>query len=212
MTRLSNPIARARSWACLLAIGATGVAAESVTYRFEAELRQVRITPPAGSTSARAASAERITGSFGYRTDARPAATARVPGRVAFGDYDTGFISFDQVDTGGLAGPVALQVTDGIPRSDDPRATIRDELTIAHRAVSTEAPIDSASLRFLYEDADRLQDLAIPARLEFADFASIALTFSTRVDAVGDRGAQGADRIQVLGLVQFEVTRIERVD
>lgn len=52
----------------------------------------------------------------------------------------------------------------------------------------------------------------MPAALNAEDFASIRLRFSTRVDGTSNRGGGRSAAIQVLGLVVFNVTTIQRVE
>ena len=44
---------------------------------------------------------------------------ASSPGRVAFGAYDTGFITFNELDTGRMPREYGVQVTDGMIQTQD---------------------------------------------------------------------------------------------
>lgn len=142
--------------AVLFAVSGQAAVAESVVYRFEAEFGAVHVPPPAGSTTARAASARTLTGTFGYDRDVRQSSAAGIPGRVAFADYATGVISVDQLDIGTLPGQVVTQVTDGRGGPEDPAPGIDDAVTIGHRAVSTASAIDSVTLELRYKNAGAL--------------------------------------------------------
>ncbi len=198
--------------AALVAVSGQAAVAEGVVYRFEAVLGAVHVEPPAGSTAARAASFRALTGRFGYERDVPQSAAAGVPGRVAFADYDTGFITVDQVDLGRLRGQVVTRVTDGVAEAEDPGPAISDEIMIGYRAVSTESAIDSVSLQLRHTDAGAFDGIAMPAALRLQDFDSIRLTFSTRIDSLGNRGQAASGGNQVLGLVVFDVTTIERIE
>ena len=83
---------------------------------------------------------------------------------------------------------------------------------IGYRAVSTESAIDSVSLQLRHTDAGAFDGIAMPAALRLQDFDSIRLTFSTRIDSLGNRGQAASGGNQVLGLVVFDVTTIERIE
>ncbi len=191
---------------------ANGAAAESVVYRFEAERFPTSIAPPEGTVAASAAALPRLSGTFGFETGSPVVAGASSPGRVSFGTYDTGFITVDGLDLGGIAGNVSVRVTDGVPQADDPRMTIVDEVLLGTAAVSTDAPIDALSLRLRYIDAERLQGVDLPVELSRDDIAEMRLMFSTRVDAMSNRADGQTATVDLLGLVAFDITVIERIE
>lgn len=64
----------------------------------------------------------------------------------------------------------------------------------------------------LYKNADMIENAAIPSSLNFEDFASIRVLFSTRIDGLGNRYDQVSGSVEVLGLVSFRVTEIEQIE
>ena len=188
------------------------VSAEPVLYRFEAVRSGVPLPPPEGSVSALAATRSTLTGTFGYATDAAPVSGAEIPHRVAFASFETGTIAIDEVDIGEVPGGFMLQVTDGTTLTDDPWMTIRDEILIASQAISTAAPIDAVTLRLRYSDAERLRGTGLPGTIAADDLDDMIITFTTRRDAVGNRDPAQNGTVEVLGIVLFEITRIERVE
>lgn len=191
---------------------APAASADDVIYRFKAELKRVQISPPSDSMTAKAASARTLTGTFGYAMDVPVAAKAGIPGRVAFAEYDTGFIAIDQLDLGALPGAAVTRVTDGARRADAPGQSIGDEVAISRRALSVDAAVDSISLRIRYGGADELEGVSPPETLEGYDIHSIELIFSTRIDGLTNARQAQSRRAQVLGLANFEITRLQRVE
>ncbi len=190
----------------------SAASAGDVVYRFKAELAQVSISPPPESLSAKAAEIPAITGNLGFSPGAERIAGASNPGRVTFADYATGSITIDQFDISALVGEIATQIRDGVTQTADPKTTIPDEMTIGYRNFSAEEPIDSLTLAMLYRSADMLANAAIPSSLNFEDFASIRLLFSTRIDGSGNRDDQASGSVEVLGLVSFRVTAMEQIE
>ena len=189
-----------------------GAMADPVSYRFEAEFMGAPVAPPPGSVTAIAAGMEKLSGTFGYDTETPRAAGASSPGRVAFAEYGTGFVTIDGIEITEIPGDMFVEITDGVPQTDSSTVAIADAVTLTTRAVSTEAPIDALTLRLRYADAERLQSVALPDALDLADMAGMGLTFSTRIDQMGTR-AQGAGKdAGLLGLVQFTITAIERIE
>lgn len=197
----------------LIGIGAgTGAAAEPVVYRFETGPARIVIAPPEGSVSARAAALPRLSGRFGFDTAARRAAGADDPGRVSFGVYDTGFITVDGLDLGAIPGAPGIRVTDGVPRTDDPKLTISDEWSLGTNAVAPGTLVEALVLRLRYADADRLRNVDLPDALDPADLADMSLTFTTRIDLAGSRAEGPVAAAGLLGHVRFEITLLDRVD
>ncbi|MGD8644131.1 MAG: hypothetical protein PVI15_07580 [Chromatiales bacterium] len=189
-----------------------GVAAESQVFRFEAERSMAGIAPPKGSFAASVASMRRLTGMFGFDSSIPIADGAGIPGRVSFGAYDTGFVSIDGIDSGKVPGKVSVTVTDGVTQSDDPRMTIVDEISLSTQAVSTHEPVDALTLRVRYLDAERLQSVDLPEELLPDDIGEMSLTFSTRIDAMSNRSEGQRATGDLLGLVRFDITVIEKVE
>jgi hypothetical protein len=187
-------------------------AGESLAFRFEGEQSRTRITPPDGSVAALAAAMPRLTGTFGFDTSAPVAAGTGIPGRVAFGVYDTGFITVDGLDVTAVPGEVSVRITDGVTRTDDPRMTIVDEIALSTNAISTDAPVDALTLRVRYRDAERLQSVDLPRALDLNDIAKMSLTFSTRTDSMANRRERAGAPVDLGGLVHFDITMIERVE
>ena len=183
--------------------------AEELVFTFEARLQRVVIQPPEGSLAAQAAQTDSITGRFEFSSSAPVAATAGIPGRVEFASYDTGFISINELDTSGLAGSPEIRISNGITQAEDPKSTIKDEMLFSYRAVSEKEPIDSLALRFSYRDANALRNVGLPTTLDIDDFDSASLSFSSRIDSIGNRAQGDAGTPQVLGLVHFNITAIE---
>lgn len=199
-------------FAALTAFG-SAARAESLTYRFEAEVAIVQGTPPADSLTARAAGLDKITGTFGFATDAPRTVETGIPGRVGFAAYATGVIALNELDLSSLPGPVFLSVGDGIPQQDAPQSTINDNLIIAFDSQARDdAPVDSLSLKIRFDDAEALEGVAVPSALKVAQIGSARLTVSTRRDSYGDRGNSAAGAVQVLGLATFDITTIEAMD
>ncbi len=186
--------------------------AEPVVFRFDAEQSGVPIPPPEGSLAAEAGTLPRISGKFGFESNAPLAAQAELPGRVAFGDYNTGFLFLDSMDIGRVPGNIHVQVTDGATNVNDPRLTIVDEVTLSTRAISTVTPIDAVTLRLRYLDAEQLQGVELPHALDSDDIEKVSLTFSTRIDGMSNRAKGETATGDLLGLVHFEVTVIERIE
>lgn len=197
--------------ACTVAV-ADFVRADTVTYRFEAVQKAVPVAPPDGRVTAAVAAAQVLTGTFGYDTAAPVVDGAAVPGQVSFGAYDTGFITIDDIDIGSIPGSLGVQVTDGVTREDDPRLTIADEILLASRALSTDAPVDALSLRLTFPDAESVDSIDLPQVLTADEFATMTLTFTTRTDAIADRAMGQGGSVDVLGLVIFDVVAMTRVD
>lgn len=194
---------------CIAAsIGSAAVASDAV-YRFKAELAHALGSPPSTSLSAKAAEIPEITGHFGFSPGADRIAGASDPGRVAFADYATGWITIDQLDISALAGEVTTRIRDGLTKAADPKTSMKDQMTIGYSNFSDEEPIDSLTLNMLYRNADMLASATIPPSLDFADFASIRILFSTRIDASGNRDDQLSGNVEVLGTAIFRVTEIE---
>ncbi|MEJ2523069.1 MAG: hypothetical protein P8080_09345 [Gammaproteobacteria bacterium] len=189
-----------------------GAAAESLEFRFVAERSGAGITPPKASFAGSVASMRRLTGIFGFDTSTPVADRAGIPGRVSFGAYDTGFVRIDGIDTGRVPGKVSLTVTDGVTQTDDPRTTIADEISLSTKAISTQEPVDGLTLRVRYLDAERLQSVELPDELVSDDIAEASLTFSTRIDAMSNRGEGQHATGDLLGLVRFDITKIEKVE
>jgi hypothetical protein len=187
-------------------------AAETLVYRFEAERRGTLIAPPSGSVAALAAAVPRLSGTFGFETSAPVASDAGISGQVPFATYSTGFITVDAMDIGRVAGEVIVQVTDGVTRIDDPRMTIIDEVSISTHAISTDAPIDAITLRLQYVDAERLESVVLPEVLNLDDIAETSLIFSVRVDSMSNRAEGQTTAVELLGIVHFDITVIERVE
>lgn len=199
--------------AVMCAVSISGAAvADTVTYRFEAVQKAVPIDPPSDSVAAFAASASVLTGTFGFDTAAPAATGAEVPGQVTFGAYDTGFITFDDAAIGSIPGSITVQITDGVTREDDPRLTIADEILLASRAVSIDAPVDALSLRLTFPDAESVDSIDLPQVLTADEFATMTLTFTTRTDAIADRATGQGGSVDVQGLVIFDVVAMTRVD
>jgi hypothetical protein len=192
-------------------IGSAAVASD-IVYRFKAELAHTSISPPPTSPSAKAAEIPAITGNFGFSPGAERIAGASNPGRVTFADYATGSITIDQFDISALVGEITTEIRDGVTQTDDPKTTIPDQMTIGYRNFSAEEPIDSLTLGMLYKNADILENAAIPSSLNFEDFASIRILFSTRIDGSGNRNNQVSGSVEVLVLVSFRVTEIEQIE
>lgn len=190
----------------------SAASAGDVVYRFKAELAHVSISPPPKSLSAKAAELPVITGNFGFSPGAERIAGASSPGRVTFADYATGSITIDQFDISALVGEIATEIRDGVTQTADPKTTIPDQMKIGYRNVSAEEPIDSLTLAMLYRNADMLANAAIPSSLNFEDFASIRILFSTRIDGFGNRDDQVSGSAEVLGLVSFRVTAMEQIE
>lgn len=207
-----NPSALAIGAIACMVAWADFVRADTVTYRFEAVQKAVPVAPPDGRVTAAAASARVLTGTFGYDTAAPVVDGAEVPGQVAFGAYDTGFITVDDIDIGSIPGRLGVQVTDGVTREDDPRLTIADEILLASRALSTDAPVDALSLRLTFLDAESIGSADLPQVLTPDDLADITLTFTTRIDAIADRARGQGGSVDVLGVVLFDVVSMTRVD
>ncbi|RSK38513.1 hypothetical protein EJA01_01970 [Rhodovulum iodosum] len=187
--------------------------AESLAYRFEAEVKFVQGTPPADSLTARAAGLDTITGTFGFDTDAPRTVETGIPGRVGFAAYATGFVALNELDLSALPGPVFLSVGDGIPQQDAPQTTIKDNLIIAFDSQARDdTPVDSLSLEIRFDDAEALAGVAVPSALKVGQIGSARLTVSTRRDSFGDRGNSAAGAVQVLGLAVFDITTIEAID
>jgi hypothetical protein len=191
---------------CNLAVG------ESLVFRFEAGQSRTGIVPPEGSVAALAAAMPKLTGTFGFDNSAPVAAGTGIPGRVSFGVYDTGFITVDGIDMDRVPGEFAVKVTDGVTQTDDPRKTIVDEISLSTRAISTDAPVDALTLRLRFLDADRLQGVDLPRLLDLNDIANMSLSFSTRTDSMANRRERGAATVDLVGLVHFHITVIERVE
>jgi hypothetical protein len=170
------------------------------------------IAPPKGSFAASVASMRRLTGMFGFDSSIPIADGAGIPGRVSFGAYDTGFVSIDGIDSGKVPGKVSVTVTDGVTQSDDPRMTIVDEISLSTQAVSTHEPVDALTLRVRYLDAERLQSVDLPEELLPDDIGEMSLTFSTRIDAMSNRSEGHRATGDLLGLVRFDITVIEKVE
>jgi hypothetical protein len=186
--------------------------AGDLVYRFKAELAHVSISPPPTSLSAKAAEIPEITGHFGFSPRADRIAGASDPGRVAFADYASGWITIDQLDISALAGEVTTRIRDGVTQAADPRTTMKDQMTIGYSNFSAEEPIDSLTLNMLYKNADMLASATIPPSLNFADFASIRILVSTRIDASGNRDDQLSGSVEVLDTVIFRVTAMEQIE
>ena len=187
-------------------------AADSITYRFEAERSRAQAIDPADSSlTALAAAITKLSGIFGFDIDTPVAATAGIPGRVEFGAYDTGFIKVNQLGPH-IGGEFSVQVTDGVTLNEDPRMTIADEISVSTRAISTEEPVEEIILRIRYTDAERFQGIALPKALNLEDVAQMSLTFSIRIDAISNRGTGQNATGELLGLVHFDVTMIERIE
>lgn len=190
----------------------SAASAGDVVYRFKAELAHVSISPPPTSLSAKAAEIPVITGNFGFSPGAERIAGASNPGHVTFADYATGSITIDQFDISALVGEIATEIRDGVTQTADPKTTIPDQMTIGYRNFSVEEPIDSLTLKMLYKNADMLENATIPSSLNFEDFASIRLRFSTRIDGSGNRYDKVSGSVEVLGLVSFRVTAMEQIE
>lgn len=162
--------------------------ADAIVYRFEAARTGIYGAPPPDSVTAQAAGLTRITGSFGFSTNAERTAQAALPGRVRFATYATGFVHVDGLDVRRIPGPVLTRVTDGVLWSDDPAASIDDGVIISTAAQAPGDPLDSLSLRLRYEGTEALDRLDLPASLDLDDVAEIGLTFGHRTDTVGRRG------------------------
>jgi len=205
---------------CKLALGiatcgivfSDSVAAESVAYRFEAERSLTQVAPPEGSAAASAAALTRLTGTFGFETSSPVVAEAGIPGRVAFGSYDTGFITVDGLELGGIPGDVSVRVTNGEPQVDDPRMTIADEVSLSTRAISTDRAIDAMTLRLRYVDAERLRTVELPVTVSLDEIAEMSLIFSTRIDAMSNRAEGQTATGDLLGLVIFDIGVLERIE
>jgi hypothetical protein len=189
-----------------------GAAAESQVFRFEAERSVAGIDPPKGSFAASVASMPRVTGIFGFDTSIPVTDRAGIPGRVSFGAYDTGFISIDGIDTGKVPGEVSVTVTDGVTQAHAPRTTIVDEFYLSTQAISTHKPVDAITLRVRYLDAERLQSVELPDDLVSDDIGGMSLTFSTRIDVMSNRSERQHATGDLLGLVRFDITVIEKVE
>jgi hypothetical protein len=187
-------------------------AAESQVFRFEAERSLGGIAPPKGSFAASVASMPRLTGIFGFDTSIPVADRAGIPGLVSFGAYDTGFVTIDGIDTGKVPGEVSVTVTDGVTQAHDPRTTIVDELYLSTQAISTHEPVDALTLRVRYLDAERLQSVELPDELVPDDIGEMSLTFSTRIDGMSNRGDGQNATGDLLGIVRFDITVIEKVE
>jgi hypothetical protein len=170
------------------------------------------ITPPKGSFAASVASMRKLTGTFGFDIGTPVSDRAGIPGRVSFGAYDTGFVRIDGIDTGIVPGDVGVTVTDGVTQTDDPRTTIVDEISLSTQAISTQEPVDAFTLKVRYLDADRLQSVDLPDELVSDDIGEMSLTFSTRIDAMSNRGEGQHATGDLLGLVRFDITMIEKIE
>jgi hypothetical protein len=189
-----------------------GAAAESQIFRFEAERSLGGIVPPEGSFAASVASMPKLNGIFGFDTSISMADRAGIPGRVSFGAYDTGFVTIDGIDTGKVPGEMSVTVTDGVTQAHAPRTTIIDELYLSTQAISPHEPVDALTLRIRYRDAERLQSVELPNKLAPDDIGEMSLTFSTRIDAMSNRGAGQYATGNLLGLVRFDITVIQKIE
>lgn len=186
-------------------------AAGDIVYRFKAELAHASISPSPTSLSAKAAEIPEITGNFGFSPGAERVAEASHQGHLSFADYATGSITIDQFDVSALSGEITTRIRDGVTQTADSKTTIPDQMMIGYSHFSAEEPVDSLTLKMLYKNADMLANVAIPSSLNFEDFASIRILFSTRIDASGNRDDQVSGNVEVLGLVSFRVTEIEQM-
>lgn len=199
---------------------ANGAAADTIVYRFEAERSDHPIplpdsggiapTLPEGSVTALAAALPRLSGTFGFDTDAPRAAGAGIPETVSFGSYDTGFIVVDQLDLGSMT-TFSVQLTDGVTQLGAPARSIADEVTLESKGVSSGAPLDALALRLRYADAERLQSVDLPRSLILDGIEEKRLIFSTRIDMPGDRATGQPASGELLGVARFEITAIERL-
>lgn len=185
-----------------------------ITYRFEAERShpQAPLAPPDGSLAAQALLLPKLSGTFGFDTNAAIVAQAGSPDRVTFADYATGFIIFDELDIGQALGSVAVTVTNGVTQIDAPHSTIKDEITLSTRALSTTVPIDAVTLQLQFHDAEQLQDVTLPRELDLTTPWKIKLLFTTRIDGSSSRANGQTATAQVLGIVSFDVTTVERAE
>jgi hypothetical protein len=86
-----------------------------------------------------------------------------------------------------------------ITQAADPKATIKDQMTIGYSNFSAEEPMGLLTLTMLYKNADVPANAVIPSSLNFEDFASIRILFSTRIDGSGNRDDQLSGSLEVLG-------------